>query len=48
MKAAGTSVFILLNGNLFTEHHADPDSWDTQRNQSLRYKFMNFLSFAHH
>lgn len=28
MKAAGTSVYILPNGNLSTEHQADPDSWD--------------------
>lgn len=28
MKAAGTSEFILPNGNLLTEHQADPDSWD--------------------
>lgn len=28
MKAAGTSVFILQNGNLAIKHQADSDSWD--------------------
>lgn len=48
MKAAGASVFILPNGNLSTEHQADLDSWHILGKPIFRYKFINFLGFAHH